>query len=134
MPSDSRCQAGFGIQSTEECKSASEDLGLSVDKFGMSSGYSESASSWLPSGCNRVEPPNPRHPRMTIWNTAASVKTDRDSKPICKIKATVCAVNQKVVGNACVECPVGKTSPGNHDASGGDTTCEATTRHAMLLY
>ncbi len=33
----------------------------------------------------------------------------------------------KVSSHACVACPSGKTSTGNHDASGGDTTCDATT-------
>jgi len=33
----------------------------------------------------------------------------------------------EVVNHACMACPTGKTSIGNHDASGDGTTCEATT-------
>ena len=42
------------------------------------------------------------------------------------MNATTCGANQKVSSHACVACPSGKTSIGNHDASAGDTTCDAT--------
>ena len=37
-----------------------------------------------------------------------------------------CGANEKVVSNACVTCPAGKTSTGSHDASGEGTKCDAT--------
>jgi hypothetical protein len=63
-------------------------------------------------------------------NTAATTTCGASgggSRRFCLCEAIVCSANQKVVGNACVACPAGKTSPGNHDASGADTTCEAVT-------
>ena len=45
---------------------------------------------------------------------------------VCGAKATECGPNEKVVNHVCTACPSGKTSTGNHDASGSDTTCEAT--------
>ena len=38
----------------------------------------------------------------------------------------ICGPDQKVVDYACEACPAGKTSSGNHSASGGDTACDAT--------
>ena len=89
MPKDSRCQEGFGIQSTSECKSASESLGLSSE-------YLEGNYDYLPSGCNRIEPSGVDRRRMTRWNTAASIKRNPDSKPICKTKATVSCLEKQV--------------------------------------
>jgi len=41
--------------------------------------------------------------------------------------ATSCGTDEKVVGHICVKCAPGETSTSNHDASGGDTQCQATT-------
>jgi len=38
----------------------------------------------------------------------------------------LCGLNEKVLNHVCTECPSGKTSTGNHDASGSNTTCDAT--------
>lgn len=35
-------------------------------------------------------------------------------------------MDEKVVNNACVACPTGKTNAADDDASGGNTTCDAT--------
>uniref|UniRef100_A0A0G4IBG1 EGF-like domain-containing protein n=1 Tax=Chromera velia CCMP2878 TaxID=1169474 RepID=A0A0G4IBG1_9ALVE len=40
--------------------------------------------------------------------------------------AVLCSANQRVVSNACVACPAGSTNAANDDASGADTTCDAT--------
>ena len=40
--------------------------------------------------------------------------------------ATLCAINEHVVSNACTACPAGTTNAADDDASGADTTCDAT--------
>ena len=39
--------------------------------------------------------------------------------------ATLCAADQKVVSNACTDCPSGKTNAAGDSCAGDDTTCDA---------
>uniref|UniRef100_A0A0G4I7M9 EGF-like domain-containing protein n=1 Tax=Chromera velia CCMP2878 TaxID=1169474 RepID=A0A0G4I7M9_9ALVE len=61
----------------------------------------------------RQEPPTPQETTRRVPTQIVMV-------------AVLCGANQRVVSNACVACPAGTTNAANDDASGVDTTCDAT--------
>lgn len=57
-------------------------------------------------------------------STATAGATGTDQAACCT--ATLCAINENVVNNACTACGDGKTATAGADASGADTTCGTT--------